>query len=303
MNKDIIIEGKNLDLIRVNNKEQAIQYGKDRGWCTGNKNSVYYDLHYSPKFGDLFVIFEKGKKKPEAQLFISKRGGYEFQKKFKHPVSIYSFFKDEESIVDWLKNKYSINLQKTSQSDQNLLHSNNLRLRRNRIHNPHIKYWTPIQLRMDVHEDINIVPIHRIESTVQTINIEIVRYKFKVHDTPYIFHTIQEYREFINNFDIIHYFIQTEEGYTTINGTDIIFIREPLRCVMLCRQLVMLDIVHWDYDRDNKIVELYIPHHTLIRQSENLSNLEEVLKYFKLVGGDFLTRRIHYDQSISRMNR
>lgn len=86
----------------INSKQEAIELGKNRGWCTSNPDSIDYDLHYNKNYGRLFVIYKKGKQKPQYQIFFANDGGIELREKFNEYVSIREFFDEEGvSLKEW----------------------------------------------------------------------------------------------------------------------------------------------------------------------------------------------------------
>ncbi len=90
---------------KIESKEDSIEYGKDRGWCTADPESTDYENSYSLERGNLFIIYEKDKEKPEAQLFISKNGSVEIKKKYNQSCKLDTFTKDEK-FNEWFESNY-----------------------------------------------------------------------------------------------------------------------------------------------------------------------------------------------------
>lgn len=94
----------------IHSKEEAIEVGKDRGWCTGKTDNNYYETTYNPNMGKLFALYKKNKKRPDYQIFFSYRGGIEFRKKFNEFENHVTFFsKDGEGkeLIEWFKKNLS----------------------------------------------------------------------------------------------------------------------------------------------------------------------------------------------------
>jgi len=86
----------------IKSKVEAIALGQNRGWCTANPNSHYYDRDYNTKIGRLFVIYKEPKIKPQYQIFFSFRGGVELKAKFNKFVEVQKFLDTDGFILrEW----------------------------------------------------------------------------------------------------------------------------------------------------------------------------------------------------------
>ncbi len=101
------VQTKKFDIVKIQSKEDAIQHGKNRGWCTSDEDGYHYDNTYSKDQDDLFVLYEKGKKKSEFQLFISKRGSVEFRRKFNKIENFNEIAENDQTLKDWYEEQYS----------------------------------------------------------------------------------------------------------------------------------------------------------------------------------------------------
>ena len=93
-----------LTVKEIHNREEAIKYGKNRGWCTGKINNHYYDSDYNPTIGRLFVIFKPPKQKPQYQIFLSHSGRVELRAKFNEFIDHTRFFNEEGiNLKEWFE--------------------------------------------------------------------------------------------------------------------------------------------------------------------------------------------------------
>lgn len=84
-------------------KADAAFYGKGRGWCTSDLESNHYDKAYNKNKGRLFLVYKNLKRKPDYQLFISKRGTVEFRSKFNKREDSNMFFSDGTLLTWFMK--------------------------------------------------------------------------------------------------------------------------------------------------------------------------------------------------------
>jgi len=88
--------------VEIMNKSMAIALGKDRGWCTANPGTHWYDRDYNQEKGRLFVIYETSKKKPQYQVFFAHMGGVELRAKFNEFVNWQDFIRGEgATLYSW----------------------------------------------------------------------------------------------------------------------------------------------------------------------------------------------------------
>lgn len=89
------VDDDEFKIVEIHDRAEAVRRGKHCGWCTARWDNTDYVTRYQKNFGRLFVLYRlkdgNPKRRPSYQLFVSKQGNVEFQKKGAISVDPWAF--------------------------------------------------------------------------------------------------------------------------------------------------------------------------------------------------------------------
>jgi hypothetical protein len=275
------MNGEKFDVIEIVDWEQSSSLGNNRGWCTANNENDYKNL-YSKDKGELYMFFKKGKKKPEAQLFLSKKGSYEFKLKFNKNFGLRDFFQEDVKILEWLKEKISF----PSDNPYNYEYSDGV-LRGRRVRNDPMNFE---KFRMNIITRSSEPEMYIVDGRlpIRTDNVEYCEYIHMTIETTPPIH--------VHDKEDLDHIVESVLQHITKLETNVFMMSNDTQIYLLLDRITCFEVADSQtYSRDNNN---YLTTNFIVRSDEETDRIMEIHKYYPIVGGKSI--RLHVQSEYER---